>query len=294
MKHDDLMHALAANLRGNSDRMIWTDMQLGPAGSPRPDVYAIMKSYTSPLPTAYECKVSVADFRGDVTSGKWQEYLRFAGAVIFVTPKGLVQKGDVPDGCGLMWFYEESGAFRSIKGPTRRPVVIPQDALLKLLIDGVQRAQAPIRNAWMREHEVMKAVREKVGEDVTQFISNKKNALAALEHVNYQVGVKEARLKNIEKILQEKEAEAYRRGTERAEQMRKETDQEWKHLEDVLGMPGANRWDIHRAINNIRTELKTAPEVQRLMHAINSIGKIINREASHPAGTVESVKEVTA
>lgn len=86
MKHNDLMHALAANLRGNSDRMVWEDMQLGPSGSPRPDVYTIMKSYTSPLPTAYECKVSVADFRGDVVSGKWQAYLRFAGAVVFVSP----------------------------------------------------------------------------------------------------------------------------------------------------------------------------------------------------------------
>lgn len=40
--HDELAQSLAAHLRGDA-RMIWCDLQLGPSGSPRPDVYTIDK-----------------------------------------------------------------------------------------------------------------------------------------------------------------------------------------------------------------------------------------------------------
>src|SRR6266571_2431143 len=94
--HDELAADLAGHLK-TPERMCWTDMQLGPAGSPRPDVYCIDKSFVSPFPTAYECKVSVPDFRSDVTSGKWSSYLKFAYRVFFAVPAGLVSKADVPD-----------------------------------------------------------------------------------------------------------------------------------------------------------------------------------------------------
>ena len=100
MTHNDLAASLAGHLLGDG-RMVWCDMQLGPLPSPRPDVYTIDKSYRHPKPTAYEVKVSVADFRSDVTSGKWQVYRRFAGAVYFAVPAGLASPSDVPDGCGL-------------------------------------------------------------------------------------------------------------------------------------------------------------------------------------------------
>ena len=85
-QHNDLMHDLAEHLRSNSDRMVWTDMQLGPVGSPRPDVFTVNKSYTQPRPLSYEIKISRADFRSDVTSGKWQKYLDYSAGVIFAPP----------------------------------------------------------------------------------------------------------------------------------------------------------------------------------------------------------------
>ncbi|WP_413711764.1 MmcB family DNA repair protein [Rhizobium sp. Rhizsp82] len=168
IKHDDLMNKLAAHLRANGDRMVWEDMQLGPSGSPRPDVYTLMKSYMHPLPTAYECKISIADFRSDVTSGKWQKYFEFAGAVFFCTPKGLVQKSDIPNGCGLIWFYPDSGTFKTIKGPTLGRVTLPQAALLKLLIDGLKRLQVPERRSWEQEHRMMQQLRRRIGDEVSR------------------------------------------------------------------------------------------------------------------------------
>lgn len=52
--HDDLAHDLASYLRGMTDRRVWVDMQLGPSGSPRPDVYTIPCSFTRFTPLAYE------------------------------------------------------------------------------------------------------------------------------------------------------------------------------------------------------------------------------------------------
>lgn len=65
MKHDDLQEDLATHLRGNTDRMVWTNTQLGPVGSPRPDVFTVDKSFARFAADAYEVKVSVSDLRHD-------------------------------------------------------------------------------------------------------------------------------------------------------------------------------------------------------------------------------------
>lgn len=117
-RHDDLAEDLADHLRGISDRMVWTNMQLGPSGSPRPDVYTLAKSFSRPRPMAYEIKVSLPDYRRDVTSGKWQSYLDYSSAVVFVVPAGLITKADLPAGCGLMTRSDKG--WRTAKAPPCR------------------------------------------------------------------------------------------------------------------------------------------------------------------------------
>ena len=118
--HDQLANDLAEHLAKQTDRIIWTDMQLGPSGSPRPDVYSIPKSYSGYKPIAYECKVSVSDFRSDITKGKWQSYLKYSSGVIFAVPKGLITKDDLPKGCGLI--VRSENGWRMVKGPTLTPI----------------------------------------------------------------------------------------------------------------------------------------------------------------------------
>lgn len=166
MKHNDLMIRLADYLGSISGRMMWTDMQLGPSGSPRPDVYAMDKSFMHPKPVAYEVKVSLSDFRSDVTKGKWQSYLEFAGAVIFVVPKGLITKNDVPNGCGLMTYNPETDTFASVKKPTLHPVTLPQRVMLKLLIDGVDRVHEVNRRTLLNEYSIEARVRKSLGDEV--------------------------------------------------------------------------------------------------------------------------------
>lgn len=170
--HDELMRDLAAHLDADPRRMVWTNITLGPQPGPRPDCYAISKSYTHPAPIAYECKVSVEDFRRDATAGKWINYLKYAEGVYFAIPKGLIDKKDIPSGAGLIVRFE--GGWRAVKRPTLAPVALPQDVLIKLLIAGR-------RQAWSWESEVrnkahdwrgQQAIERKYGKEVARALSD--------------------------------------------------------------------------------------------------------------------------
>lgn len=138
--HDDLATDLAQHLCGQGV-MVWTDMQLGPSGSARPDVYLIEKSFAHTRAMAYEVKVSRADFRADVTKGKWQSYLPFSNGVYFAAPAGLLTRDDLPPGTGLM--VRGPNGWRSLRRPTLGQADIDWVVCRKLLIDGQDRMVRP-------------------------------------------------------------------------------------------------------------------------------------------------------
>lgn len=178
--HDQLAEDLASHLRGNTDRMVWTDMQLGPVGSSRPDVYAIPISYSRFQPIAYECKVSMSDFRADVTKGKYTDYLKFAAGVVFACPTGLLKKEDIPAGAGLM--VRGPDGWRSLKKPALiKCDTLPRDAWMKLLIDGsrrdIQRQQIEKESGCrsLNEYRSIQKIRAEFGEVVAAAIQDHRN-----------------------------------------------------------------------------------------------------------------------
>lgn len=199
-QHDELARDLADSLT-LPERMIWVDMQLGPSGSPRPDVFTMRKSYTRPLPISYEIKVSVSDFRSDVTSGKWQKYLAFSSAVIFAVPRGLITKDDLPAGCGLMTRSENG--WTTARKPTHNPVQLPQHVMLKLLIDGIERARRPRPDEW-NQYLSQKQLKARFGKDVMTAVNDLSSARSELSTVQAKV---DAKMKladaNAERIIEE-------------------------------------------------------------------------------------------
>lgn len=164
-EHDDLLADLAAHLSG-ADRMIWCDMQLGPSGSPRPDVYVLHRSYSRPKPLAFEIKVSKSDLRADTTAGKWQSYLKYASGVVFAVPDGLCSLADIPAQCGLI--VRKAEVWRYARKPTLTPVSLTMDASMKLVMDGVDRVyrgrlRGP-RSANQYRHA--EEIRRRYGDDV--------------------------------------------------------------------------------------------------------------------------------
>jgi hypothetical protein len=134
MKHDELQEDLACHLRAGTDRMVWTNTQLGPVGSPRPDVFTVNKSFSRFASDAYEIKVSVSDLRSDVTSGKWQSYRKFAHRVWFAFPRGMAPLDLIPKECGVI-LRSDSG-WRAARKPVAQVLdTLPRDAWLKLLMD---------------------------------------------------------------------------------------------------------------------------------------------------------------
>lgn len=164
MPHNELASSLAAHLLSDN-RMVWEDIPAGRAGSIRPDVLTIEKSFAKPKPISYEIKVSVADFRADITSGKWKGYLQFSDGVVFAVPKGLITKKDIPNGCGLMTF---NGQFwNTVKRPTLQNSTLDNELLLKLLIGGKDRqtTSTSIKQRTFDERMHEAALMKKFGDD---------------------------------------------------------------------------------------------------------------------------------
>lgn len=170
LTHNELATTLARHLM-KEDRMVWEDIPAGASGSVRPDVYTIQKSFGNPNPISYEVKVSLADFRSDVTKAKWKAYLDFSYGVVFAVPKGLITKKDIPNGCGLMTFNGEF--WNTVKRPTLHPAPLNDTLLLKLLISGNERQTQPFTpklrsfDEWKHHDEL----RKKFGEDIRSKLS---------------------------------------------------------------------------------------------------------------------------
>ncbi|PHR55945.1 MAG: DUF1052 domain-containing protein [Robiginitomaculum sp.] len=164
LSHDELANSLAIHLI-NDQRMVWEDIPVGKVHSVRPDVLTIEKSYSSPNPISYEIKVSISDFRSDVTKAKWKAYLDFSYGVIFAVPKGLIKKTDVPNGCGLITFNGQS--WNTVKRPTLHPTKLNDELLLKLLISGEQREtqKQVIKNRDFDQHVHHETLRQKFGKE---------------------------------------------------------------------------------------------------------------------------------
>lgn len=191
LTHNQLASNLACHLLHES-RMVWEDIPAGPSGSVRPDVYTIQKSFGNPNPISYEVKVSVSDFRSDVTSAKWKSYLDFSYGVVFAVPKGLITKNDIPNGCGLMTF---NGQFwNTVKRPTLHPAPLNDDLLLKLLISGNERQTQPLLPKFREfdEYKHHDELRKKFGEDIRSkihFIDEYPSMVKELTEMRQALGV---------------------------------------------------------------------------------------------------------
>ncbi|CBJ38311.1 protein of unknown function [Ralstonia solanacearum CMR15] len=267
--HDQLADDLAEHLRGASDRLVWTDMQLGPAGSPRPDVYTVPCSYSRFMPVAYECKISVADFRRDVTAGKWSSYLQFAAGVIFCVPQGLVSKGDIPAGCGLM--VRGEGGWRTVKGPTMSPIGnLPRDAWIKLVIDGGKRASSERIARGVNEWSLEKRIREKFGDAVADLLRSRRCAEDRFER---DTALLKDAAEDAHKLYQEQMAKA----RARIEEDIAEINAARGEFVAALGLPAtASTHLIVRRFHELRRRLDRDDEIERLERQLDNIRRALD------------------
>ncbi|MBR8136855.1 hypothetical protein KDX02_15665 [Burkholderia cenocepacia] len=274
--HDDLAKDLAAHLRGASDRLVWTDMQLGPAGSPRPDVYSVPCSFARFQPVAYECKISVADFRRDVTAGKWTSYLRFAAGVIFAAPAGLLKKEDIPTGCGLI--VRGPDGWRSLKGPTLKNVDnLPRDAWIKLIIDGLGRLAntnlEQLRVGLHSEWSIEKTLRKRLGDIVADAMRDRLHAERRLKLATDRLQGLAEEAENERRLILDRAKEDAKRDAAQVDGARVE-------LARALGLPeSASAARIAMACREAARRLSTDTEIRRLRQQLERIQVAIEAAA---------------
>lgn len=269
--HDQLAADLHAHLSGNTqERMCWLDMQLGPSGSPRPDVYAINKSYSRFVATAYECKVSRSDFLADVTAGKWQSYYAFAGAVVFAVPDGLVKVTEIPDAAGLI--VRKDAVWRYAKKPRVQALDnLPRSAWMKLLMDGVHRV------AGVRRHEATahvlreRALRKALGEEIARLVQRGDGLRYDIEAEakNHARSMERIREDNVRKQSEARERDA---GAGRL----------WSQLCELLGLPAnSNEWVVQRRIRDAVDQLDADQRVSQLSGVIDASIAALTRAKLH-------------
>lgn len=268
--HNGLANDLAAHLRASTDRMVWADMQLGPAGSPRPDVFTLPKSYAKFQPMVYEVKISVADFRRDVTAGKWHSYRDFACGIVFAVPKGLISKGDLPKGCGLMTRSE--AGWHTAKAPTLSPVdTLPHEVWMKLLIDGACRLGREARHKFFLENVAQKKIGQRYGSEVAQLLANRDNMIGALQDAVYR---HESNLRNA-RSSHEDQMERLRKELSRDKQT---IDEERVKLCQALGLPAtASAWEIANTLRKVREHITADAEVERVRDHLANVRKALHR-----------------
>lgn len=254
MKHDELQEDLASHLRAGTDRMVWTNTQLGPSGSPRPDVFTVAKSFARFRADCYEIKVSVSDFRHDVTSGKWQSYRKFGHSVWFAFPRGMVPLEMVPKDCGVM--VRGDGGWRAARKPVAQVLdTLPRDTWLKLLmelhpIDVAGNVRGP-RSA--SKYIAADIVRKRMGEEIGALYAKAKDAERSLQ---WRIEHAETERKRIEDavVQQRKDADAMR--VQEAARL----DESMRALALMFGLKEDEMTPFHltTAINTFRRRLRGA------------------------------------
>lgn len=91
---------------------------LAPWGGLRADLWAMRPSWTKPMTTIYEIKVSRADF---VRDDKYQLYLPYCNVFSFATAPGVIDPSELPDGVGLLEITKTGTMMRVVRKAVWRP-----------------------------------------------------------------------------------------------------------------------------------------------------------------------------
>jgi hypothetical protein len=218
-----------------------------------------------PSPTAYECKISISDFRADVTVAKWHKNLDNAYRVIFAAPAGLIKAADVPEACGLILRHDS--AWRYAKKPVVNPRPIAQQALLKLLIDGVANEGPKARVRRWNDWDATAAFARNFGAEAARYVGDAASIHRDLARAEDQ------RLKMLEQARNDAKA-IVQRATQEAPVM-------WAQLLETLGLDAdAGRWEVQRVVNELKTAKEGTEEARELRRTVNVLRRLLESLSS--------------
>lgn len=94
------------------------------------DGLAIRKSWTNPCITGYEVKISRGDFLRDA---KFYTYTELCNCLYIVCPKGMIDRAELPESVGLMYYDPEKKTITTRKKAIFRKIEYSPDLLLYII-----------------------------------------------------------------------------------------------------------------------------------------------------------------
>jgi len=126
----------AALARKHGGDFFLTEVKSGPTQLAVPgelkilDGLAIKKSWTSPCFTGYEIKVSRGDFLRDA---KFYTYEELVNCLYVVCPKGMIERTELPESVGLMYYDPEKKTITTRKKAIFRKIEYSPEMLLYII-----------------------------------------------------------------------------------------------------------------------------------------------------------------
>ena len=136
----DIKAALSKK-HGNREFFI-TECKNGPTGTGmlQFDGLAIYKSWANPNIVGYEIKISRSDFQRD---NKFFGYMPFCHELYFVVPTGLIDRTELPNDIGLMYYNPVSKCLTTKKKAIHRNIEVNADMLLYIIMNRLDSDRLP-------------------------------------------------------------------------------------------------------------------------------------------------------
>jgi hypothetical protein len=148
------------------------------------DGLAIAKSWTKPMFTGYEIKVSRSDFLRDA---KWHLYAEYCHRLVLACPKGMIQANELPDFAGLVWYNPDTKTLTTKKRPVTRYIDINQNMLYYIIMSKLEPDRHPYFKsrteqwqAWLDGKLENRDLGYKTGAKVAQTIEDQQRELGRL------------------------------------------------------------------------------------------------------------------
>lgn len=140
----------------------------------RMDMWVMPRSWSKPMCTAYEIKVSRSDFLRD---DKWPGYLDLCNYFYFVCPAGLIEPEELPEGVGLMWLSKTGTRLYTKRKAAPRDVTIPESLwryvlMCRATIDGSEYlrqgglSEREWWEQWLEQKEIDREFGSRVGGEI--------------------------------------------------------------------------------------------------------------------------------
>jgi len=104
------------------------------------DALAIRKSWTNPCFTGYEVKVSRSDFLRD---SKFYRYEEIVNCLYLVCPKGMIDRTELPESVGLMYYDPDKKTLTTKKKAIYRKIEYSPDLLLYIIFSRLESDRYP-------------------------------------------------------------------------------------------------------------------------------------------------------